>query len=61
MSDLKHCPFCGTTPELWASTAPDGFVRGYTIACDECGFELNDEYQDEVSKIWNKRVRKAKP
>lgn len=57
---IKHCPFCGTFPDLWASTALDGYVRGYTIACDECGFELNDEYSDDVINLWNTRKRVAK-
>lgn len=63
--DLKPCPFCGKSPverrivELYPADddGPAGeFDAHYTIACDECGIDMSDEYRDVVAEAWNRRA-----
>lgn len=60
MSELKPCPFCGTTPvhreTIEYYTDPNGsFSCHHSVACDECGIEISDEYKDDAFAAWNRR------
>jgi hypothetical protein len=57
---LRDCPFChtkGTNDELIVLMSLTDVVHqfdyGYTIRCNQCGAEVNDEYQDAVIHLWN--------
>lgn len=57
---LRDCPFCnadGSNDEKVAfmvlSDVVHQFDYGFTIRCNECGGEVNDEYRDDVVKLWN--------
>jgi hypothetical protein len=57
---LRDCPFChasGANDELVAfmclTDVVHQFDYGYTIRCNQCGGEVNDEYQDTVVHLWN--------
>lgn len=63
---LKPCPFCGNPPverrivEMYPADAdwPAGeYDAHYTIACDDCGIDMGDEYRDEVVANWNRRAK----
>lgn len=59
MSDLKPCPFCGSTDILYFDNS--GYTIGpslsYGMFCTGCGAhtELHDTL-DEAIKAWNRRV-----
>ena len=53
---LSGCPFCGTEPRFCSLTdVKDNFDHWFVISCDECGFEITDEYKDSAVSAWNKR------
>jgi Lar family restriction alleviation protein len=63
--ELLPCPFCGHDPVLRETVehykgSVDGPAGCYTswfhIACDQCGFELGDEYQSGALSAWNRRA-----
>lgn len=66
MSDtLKPCPFCGSPPVLrkmveeYPADAdhPAGeYEAWFHIACDQCGFDLGDEYRSGAIAAWNRRA-----
>lgn len=66
--DIKNCPFCGGEAIYKIDTEPDGYCH-YTVGfikCDKCGCQtphlIIDGYygattkEEDVYKIWNKRV-----
>ena len=58
MSDLKPCPFCGSTATVWGL----GGYKFFVIECDneQCGCSYGDNMQlslKEVIKMWNKRTK----
>lgn len=57
---LRDCPFCkakGDNPEMIMFTceqdAVDDFPYSYSIRCFGCGVSINDEYREEVVRLWN--------
>lgn len=63
-SNLLDCPFCGKRPTFRRSVieyeaGPDGpageYDEGFTVSCHECGFEIANEYRDELFETWNTR------
>lgn len=59
------CPFCGDHPVLRKTVeeyaADDKHPAGeyeawYQLCCDTCGFEIGDEYRDELISKWNSRA-----
>lgn len=61
---LEGCPFCNGEARLRqtaehydadANSVRGSFTCGYTIGCDDCGFEMADEYLEEVVTRWNTR------
>ncbi|MBP2290764.1 Lar family restriction alleviation protein [Azospirillum rugosum] len=66
-TELKPCPFCGPQTDdgkrivLLEEREADGFVRGYTVRCDNCGVEHSDEYEHEAIAAWNRRASSTAP
>jgi len=65
MSELLNCPFCGGAPTFRRhvieyeadSEYPAGeYDEGFSISCHECGFEIGDEYREDVVGTWNSRT-----
>jgi hypothetical protein len=65
MSDILHCPFCGSArfPTITAWVDDPGF--GYTICCDAAGWSDTKgcgassgwgETPEEAIAIWNRRA-----
>lgn len=66
MNNLKNCPFCGKRPtfrrhvheyEAKGSIPAGEYDESYSVSCHECGFEIADEYRDDVIKTWNRRPK----
>lgn len=60
MSDLKHCPFCGSEAVMCeAKFGYEQFSR-YTVQCKnkKCGIVAPQWYesQEEAQAAWNRRV-----
>ncbi len=57
---LKPCPFCGSEAMIVNDWSVGFQKEMYTVECtnDECTATINKmkETQDEVIKIWNRRV-----
>jgi len=65
MSELKPCPFCGSSAERY----PDGDMEGYSVMCSGDRFRLfgGDRHdcpmhtfgyssQEEADMAWNRRT-----
>ena len=56
MTELKPCPFCGSTAHI----TDFGFsqdVCTYAIYCDKCNASVGAEANEkEVAELWNRRV-----
>lgn len=55
-SKLEPCPFCGAVPRKFNCVESDGFVSGTFVRCDECGIDMNDEYEAGAVEAWNRRA-----
>lgn len=64
-SELKPCPFCGgeaTSRRSLVEYKADGespsgeYEEGISISCHTCGFEMADEYRDDINQKWNTRA-----
>lgn len=53
---LLPCPFCGGMPRKFNCVEGDGFVSGTFVRCDECGIDINDEYESGAIEAWNRRA-----
>ena len=61
MKTLLPCPFCGGAPRKFNCVESDGFVSGTFVRCDECGIDINDEYESGAVEAWNRRASPPAP
>ena len=57
MSDLKPCPLCGGSVELWP--AKETKFIGRVVECKKCGFRFCDPtaiIDDQIITAWNRRA-----
>lgn len=47
------CPICGETPKTFEIDS----TGGYSAVCPNCGFNLDEDDNDEPAQIWNYAVR----
>lgn len=60
---LRDCPFCKADAsdevgkvyftQTICIASDCEFSMGYSVFCSECAAELNDEYAEEVARLWN--------
>lgn len=64
-TELKTCPFCNTEPTVRRSLVeykaegkhPAGeYEESISISCHTCGYEMADEFREDISKKWNTRA-----
>jgi len=57
--EIKGCPWCGKTPELWDDEDPyypgGPVVIGYYLECFSCDVKMYGENKNKLIKKWNKR------
>lgn len=65
-SKLLGCPFCGRPPVVQRTVeeydedkdGPAGeYDLGFTIACNDCGISMLEEYRADVVARWNHRAK----
>ena len=66
MNELKHCPFCGTTPKgQMNSYGVRVYVTGdgkrFYVQCDNCGARTTEkETPEKAEAVWNWRTKDDK-
>jgi Lar family restriction alleviation protein len=59
MSDLKPCPFCGST-DISQDDCSEPHYNGTSITCDECGAQVKgwgaSNCTERARALWNRRA-----
>lgn len=70
MEKLKHCPFCGGRPNMWACDTRKHYYSGietkglhglqmdhFMVRCMKCGIETKSyKLKTSAFNAWNRRV-----
>jgi hypothetical protein len=61
MSELKPCPFCGSSEirSFDISCRNMDSSPNWMVECQDCGGEYLDVYREDAENGWNERIKEA--